>query len=75
MKVIVDCHGNDRGAAVAVQGAIKAMAKERDLSIAFCGKQEEISSCLSGLKYDESRVELIDAQDIISNEEHPEKIY
>lgn len=71
MKIVVDCHGNDKGASVAVQGGLLAMKKQNDLSIVFCGKSQEISSCLAGNSYDQNRVEIVDAQDVISNEESP----
>ena len=41
MKIVVDCHGNDKGASVAVQGGLLAMKKQNDLSIVFCGKSQE----------------------------------
>ena len=71
MKIVVDCHGNDLGSTVAVQGAVKAMDKDKDLSILLCGNSEKINKTLQTLKHDESRVEVFDAPDIISNEESP----
>lgn len=71
MKIIVDCSGNDLGSPVAVQGAVIALKKDADFSVILCGKKEEIESELSKHQFDKSRVEILDAQETITNEEVP----
>ena len=71
MKIVVDCHGNDLGPSVAVEGSVKALSKYDDIKIIFVGLQDEISKILSTYDYDESRVEIYPASEIITNEESP----
>ncbi|NCB48454.1 MAG: phosphate acyltransferase PlsX [Clostridia bacterium] len=71
MKIVVDCSGNDFGSPVAVKGAVLALNENSDFSLILCGKKEEIESELLKYKFDKSRIEILDAQDVITNEESP----
>ncbi len=71
MKIIIDCAGNDLGTAVAVRGAALSLKKFDDFSLVLCGRREEIEKELSKHIFDSSRVEILEAEDVISNDESP----
>lgn len=71
MKIVVDCHGNDFGAKVAVEASVKVTNEHEDISIVLCGLEGEIRDILSTLDYDENRIEICPATEIITNEESP----
>ena len=71
MKIIVDCFGGDNCPNAAVKGAVLAINEEKDLSVALCGDKQKISSILNTLTFDNSRVEIIEASDVISNSDKP----
>lgn len=71
MKIVVDCYGNDLGAAVAVEGACNATNKDKDLSIVLSGKKGELEELLLRQNYDKERIEILPADDVISNNESP----
>ena len=71
MKIVVDCYGNDLGAKVAVEGACNAVNKDENLRIVLSGKKEELENILAGKTYDKDRIEILNADEIISNNESP----
>lgn len=71
MKIVVDCHGSDLGAKVAVEGSVKAINENEDLTVVLCGVEEEIRHILSNLDYNENQVEICPATQIIYNTESP----
>lgn len=71
MKIVVDAYGNDLGPVCAVDAAVAATELYDDVNIVLCGKEKELKELLSKQKYDEKRIEIIDAEDVITNEESP----
>ena len=71
IKIVIDCYGGDNSPIVNIEGAIKAINELKDLSIVFVGKEDEINNSLKNLEYDKSRVEIINADEIISINEPP----
>lgn len=71
IKVVIDCFGGDRSPLVNVEGAIKAVNKINDLAIILTGDENLIKAELAKYKYDESRVSIVHAPEIISTEEIP----
>ena len=71
IKIVIDCYGGDNSPIVNIEGAIKAINELKDLSIVFVGKEDEINNSLKNLEYDKSRVEIINADEIISLNEPP----
>jgi len=71
MKIIVDCFGGDNCPKAAVEGAVLAINEKKDLTVALVGKKEDIEANLAPLSYDKDRVEIIDAQDVITNDDSP----
>lgn len=71
MKIILDAFGGDYDPAEVIAGGLDALAKRRDLSLIFAGKEAEIEAVLKGRSYDAGRVEILNAPEVISCEEEP----
>ena len=69
--IVIDCLGADEGAGIVITGAAKALENIPELSIALVGPKETIETKLKELNADMSRVEIIDAPDLITNYENP----
>ena len=71
MKIILDAFGGDYAPDEVIAGGLDALAKRRDLSLIFAGKEAEIEAVLKGRSYDAGRVEILNAPEVISCEEEP----
>ena len=71
MKIIVDCYGGDNCPVEAVKGALLALKGNDSLSVVLSGKRQEIESLLKDCRYDESRLTLLDADEVITNDDAP----
>ncbi len=70
MKIVLDGMGGDNAPASVVEGAVLAL-KEMPHEIIFVGREEMIREELQKYKYDESRVSIVDARELITNDEAP----
>lgn len=70
MKLIVDGMGGDNAPIEIVKGSIQAV-KEYDISIIIVGKEEVIKNELEKYDYPKDRVEVLPANDFISNDDDP----
>lgn len=68
MKIVIDAFGGDNAPVEIVEGAKLALNKHKDLEIILCGKEDKIREIL-GKQTD--RIEIVPADEIIRNEEHP----
>lgn len=72
MKIIVDGYGGDKAPFEIVKGCVKALNEMEDLNIIITGKQQELESCLKKLNYIGDKIEIINANSVIScNDENP----
>lgn len=72
MKIVaLDAMGGDNAPLAAVNGAVMAVNTVNDVSVILTGKEDEINAILSGLKYDESRISVVNATEVIEMNEHP----
>lgn len=71
MKIVIDAMGGDNAPKEIVLGAVDALELDKDVQIVLVGKQADINAILVECKYDKSRVEIIDANDEITNDESP----
>lgn len=71
MKIVVDAYGNDLGPIAPVEASINAIKLYNDLTIVLCGKRKELETNLANFTYDKNRIEIIDAEEVITNEESP----
>lgn len=68
MKVVIDAFGGDNAPLEIVEGVKMALKKFPELEVVLCGKEDKIKELLNN---DLTRVEIVDAQDVIKNEDHP----
>jgi len=68
MKIVVDAFGGDNAPLEIVEGVKLALKKHKDLEVVLCGKEEEILKILGN---NTERIEIVQADDVIKNEEHP----
>ncbi|MBQ4650545.1 MAG: phosphate acyltransferase PlsX [Firmicutes bacterium] len=70
MRIILDGMGGDNAPASVVEGAILA-SKEINHEIVIVGKEELIYEELKKYKYDEKKISVVNATEVISNDEAP----
>lgn len=71
-KVVVDIFGGDNAPFAIIDGCLLALDKtDKNIGVVMVGKSDVINNYLSGKKYDKDRVEVVDAQEVITNEEAP----
>ena len=69
--VAVDAMGGDNAPAAPVHGAMDAVNRDTRVKIILVGKEETIRKELSSLTYDESRVEIVNATEVIETGDPP----
>ena len=70
MKVIVDAMGGDNAPKEIVKGCIDAV-KEYGIKILLVGKKDVLEEELKAFDYPKEDIEILDAQDIITNDDDP----
>ncbi len=68
MKIVIDAFGGDNAPLEIVEGALLAVEKNKELTVVLTGDEEKIKAIL-GQRTD--RIEVVDAKDVISNDESP----
>jgi len=71
MKIIIDAFGGDNAPEEVVNASLLALYKYKKLKITLVGKSEVIQDSLHGKKYDQSRLDIVDAREVITCEESP----
>ena len=71
IKVIVDCFGGDHSPTENILGALEALNLHEDLFILLTGDKDIINPILEKETYDKSRLEILDAKEVISCNEVP----
>lgn len=71
MKIIVDAFGGDNAPEEIVNASLLALYNHRDLKITLVGKSEVIQDNLINKKYDQARLDIVDAREVIGPDEHP----
>lgn len=71
MKIVVDAMGGDYAPEVPVQGAVDALKDNQEISVILVGKTEEIKAQLEKYEYDQSRIEIVHAEEVIGFDEPP----
>ncbi|MGB9810509.1 MAG: phosphate acyltransferase PlsX [Dictyoglomus turgidum] len=70
MKIALDAMGGDYAPIEMVKGALEAI-KESNISVVLVGKEEEIKKILQDYHYNESKIEIVHAEEVIEMHEHP----
>lgn len=71
MKIVVDIYGGDNAPDEILKGCVMALNSNREISLVLVGKEAEMREKLKGENYDKTRVEFIDAQDVITCDDVP----
>ena len=71
VKIVVDCFGGDHSPDANIEGAVSALETFSDLYLILTGDEEIIKSKLEGKKYDETRLEIVHAPEVIGCDEKP----
>ena len=71
VKIVVDCLGGDNSPQANVLGSIDALNANKDISLILAGGREQIEELLAGKEYDSSRLEILDAPDVVTGEDRP----
>ncbi len=71
MKVLIDAFGGDNSPSEIVAGAILAVNERQDFTAVLVGKKQEIENELKKHVFASGRVEILDADEVISCEEEP----
>lgn len=71
MKIVIDGFGGDNSPNCVIEGVILAQKKYKDLEFVIVGKKDILSSLLAKYEYDTNRVEILDAQSVITNDDAP----
>ena len=71
MKIVVDAMGGDYAPSEVVLGAVDATVLDKNVEVVLVGKSAEINAVLNECEYDKKRIEVVDASDVITNDESP----
>ena len=71
MKIIIDAFGGDHAPLEIVKGAITSVNLMEDVSIILVGKEKEIKAILDEYHYTGDRIEILNAETVITNDESP----
>ncbi len=71
MKIIIDAFGGDNAPFEIVKGAIMALEKHKDLEVVLTGDIVKIQQVLTEQNYQSERITILDAPDVISQDESP----
>lgn len=71
MKILIDAFGGDNAPQEIVKGAVAALKKDSEVKVVLSGKQDAIQKELEKYQFDSNRLEILDAQEVISNDEQP----
>lgn len=71
MKIILDTFGGDYAPDEIIKASLLALYKHKKLHLTLVGRQDIIQKELVGKKFDPERLEIINATEVITNEESP----
>ena len=71
VKVILDCFGGDHSPDANIDAALLALSELPDLSLILTGDETILREKLAGRTYDESRLEIVHAPEVITPDEKP----
>ncbi len=71
IRVAVDAMGGDNAPYEIVKGAVEALAEDENLKILLVGREEVVKQELAKHTYDSSRIEIVNADSEITNDEAP----
>lgn len=70
MKIAIDAMGGDQGPKTTVKGSVDAV-NEYEVNLVIVGKEELINKELSKYKYNKENIEVINAEQVITDQDEP----
>ena len=71
IKIVVDAYGGDNAPEQVVLGAKKAVENIKNLKVILTGKKQVLLELSNKNEIDMSKIEIVDAQDVITNDDTP----
>ena len=71
MEIVVDIYGGDNAPKEILKGAIAALQSQNGFDLTLFGNENEITTLLKEYTYDSSRVKIINAPEIVTNDDVP----
>lgn len=71
IKVVLDCFGGDKSPSANVEGAVNALDNNKELYIILTGDEANLRAELENKKFDENRLEIVHAPEVIGCDEKP----
>jgi len=71
VKILVDAYGGDNAPHEILKGCAEALEAAQNFNLVLFGKAEVISETLKEAGSDFSRIEIVDARDVITNDQSP----
>lgn len=71
ISVIVDAYGGDNAPYEIVKGVVMAINTYDNLKVVLVGREDEVNDILKTFQYDNKKIEVIHASDIITNDDSP----
>ena len=71
MKILIDAFGGDNAPREIIDGTISAIKEKKDFTAVLVGKEEIIKDILKEYSFDKERVEILNADEVITCEEEP----
>lgn len=71
MNVIIDAFGGDNAPDALIQGLVWALETREDFNAILIGEETLLNSKLNKYKYDNKRIKIVNAREIITNNESP----
>ncbi len=71
MKILIDAFGGDHAPDEVIAGTVEALREKDGWTAVLVGKKDVIEEKLKAYKYDVARVEILNADDVITCEEEP----
>ena len=71
MKIALDAMGGDKAPFETIKGAMKALEEIESLHLVLVGKKEIIEEELKKYKYDSTKIEIVDAREVIEMTDDP----
>lgn len=70
-KIIIDAFGGDNAPEQIIEGTLLALEENKNFIAVLCGDEDKIKEILATKAYDKTRVEILDAKEVITCEEEP----
>ena len=71
VRVAVDALGGDYAPKEVIKGAVEAVNERTEIKILLVGREDSMKQELAAYTYDKERIEVVHAEDVITNEEAP----